>query len=155
MDERDILIQMYREDCKFARHHEVLRATVANIIIAVTAGILGLVAFDQKLDLNDLPITIFLTFLGIFGGIFSSKHYERVRLHLNRAKQYLYKLEEIMPDIKLSELRERGNSANKSNFPRLFNLRLNKFWFALHLLISLLGFTMSAIIIFIALSKIR
>ena len=79
----------------------------------------------------------------------------KIILHLNRAKQYLYKLEEIMPDIKLSELRERGNSANKSNFPRLFNLRLNKFWFALHLLISLLGFTMSAIIIFIALSKIR
>jgi len=148
MDERDILIQIYQEDCEFARHHENLRATVANIIIAVSAGILGIVAFDQKVNINDLPLTIFLTFLGIFGGIFSSKHYERVRLHLNRAKQYFSKLEAIAPATNLSELREKGNTANKSRFPRLFDLRLNRFWVALHLLISLLGFTLSFIIVF-------
>lgn len=147
MDDKDILLRMYLQECEFARHHEELRATAANIMIGVTAGILGLIAFDQKISANDLPLTIFLTILGIFGAVFNSKHCERVRLHLNRGKQYFVKLDQVTPELELMRLRQGGDSATKSKFRILYSLRLNSFWLALHLLISLLGASISVLIV--------
>jgi hypothetical protein len=146
VDEKEILALLYQEECSFARHHEELRASVANIIIAVSAGGMGLVAFDQKLAVDDIPLTLFIAILGVFGAVFGSKHYERVRLHLNRARQYTKRLEELAPDMRIASLREAGDEANKKRFPRLFPLRLNSFWVALHLLIALLGVSLTVLI---------
>ena len=64
MDNKDILLQMYREECYFARHHEELRSRAASLIMAVAAGILGLAALDRRLAVDDAPLAVFVVVLG-------------------------------------------------------------------------------------------
>ena len=81
MDKNEILWKLYEDNRNYARFHELQRSTATNLILAVSAGLIGLVTFDKNINLLDLPSVLFLDVLGIFGAIFSAKHYERARLH--------------------------------------------------------------------------
>jgi hypothetical protein len=148
MDAEELLWRLYEDNREFARHHEHLRATASNLTMAISAGVLGLVTFDGHLGTEDFPLTLLLAILGFFGALFTAKHYERVRLHLNRAAQYFAKLDESYPNSKIDELRRMGTSQNNAAFPRLNKLRLHRFWIALHLLVSLLGVSLTIIILY-------
>src|SRR5437868_4603714 len=93
---RDVLWKMYEENVTEGRHHETQRATVTNLVIAIAAAVLGLVTYDKAITHLDLPLTIFLVFLGVFGAAFSSKYYERFRLHMKRAKKYRNALDKLL-----------------------------------------------------------
>ena len=81
MDKNEILWKLYEDNRNYARFHELQRSTATNLILAVSAGLIGLVTFDKNINLLDLPSVLFLDVLGNFGAIFSAKHYERARLH--------------------------------------------------------------------------
>lgn len=141
----DILWGMYQEQCTQSRHHESQRATMTNLFIAVSAGLISLVTYDKAIDVTDLPLTIFLIPLGCFGALFSAKHYERARLHVDRGREYRAKLEEILPGTELSELMGRANKHHNAEFPKVHNWHLNWFWICLHLMIALLGVILSIV----------
>ena len=143
MDEKDILWKMYEENRSYARHHEQLRATGTSLLIAVGAGVIGLITHNRVLGYEELPLSVLLLVVGLFGAVFSAKHYERLRLHLTRAEQYLDALEEHCPDLNLVKLKRAGDRANAKRFPRLSKLRLNRFWGALHLFNALLGLALT------------
>lgn len=55
----DVLFKMYQERCTYGRHHETQRSTVSTIIIAIAAGVTGLVKYDKTIDSLDLPLSLF------------------------------------------------------------------------------------------------
>ncbi len=148
MTDEELLWKLYEDNRGFARHHELLRATASNLTMVISAGVLGLVTFDGHIGTEDFPLTLLLTLLGFFGALFTAKHYERARLHLNRAAEYFAKLAQLHPNAQIDELRRIGTSKNNATFPRLNKVRLHRFWIALHLLISLLGISLTTIIIY-------
>lgn len=139
MDEKSILMDMYREQMAHSRHHEVLRATVSNIIIAVSAGLLGLLTFDNDLTTEDWPMIVFLITVGIFGYLITMKHYQHLQRHYERANGFAKKLEELCPSTEISSIIDDALAKNKSEFPILSKIRLNKYWGALHIIIVLIG----------------
>lgn len=147
MTEFDILKSLYQEDCIFARHHEQLRATITNFIIIVSAASISLTTFDGSLSLKDLPLTIFIFLLGCFGAVFSSKHYERVRLHLRRARKLREEIDKLVPSLNVTALRELANKEHEAKYGKLATIKLNNFWIALHIFISLIGLLLSVIIL--------
>ena len=139
-DVKDFLWGFYQEDIAYARHHETLRATVS-------AGIIGVITFDDKLSLADLPLSSFLTILGMFGTAFTAKHYERYCMHDSRLDEVRRKLDALLPDLKISDLYKTALSKHTKKYPRMCRLRLTYFWMALHLLIAFLGIVIGLLIV--------
>ncbi len=138
-DKIDVLLDLYNEHCDWERHHETQRSSVTSILIAVAAGILGVVTFDGHINAVDVPLTGFLVFLGIFGALFSAKQYNSFSKHQERANKIREALDAALPDAKILELRKAADAAceNKDRF--ISRLRLHHFWNALDILIALIG----------------
>ena len=138
-DKIELLMDVYREHCSWERHHETQRASVTSILIAVTAGILGIVTFDGQINTYDLPLTIFLIILGCFGALFSAKQYNSFRQHQERANRIRKALDALVPDAKLMELRNTADESVRRKNPVLSRMRLHHFWNILHILITFIG----------------
>jgi len=94
---RDVLWKMYQENCTQGRHHESQRSTVAAVFLAIAGAAIGLITFDKGILPSDLPLTIFLFFLGCFGAVFSAKQYERFSFHMERARRDRAALDALLP----------------------------------------------------------
>jgi hypothetical protein len=150
----DVLWKMCNEHYTQGRHHETQRSAVVSAIIAIAAAITGLVTVDGHIESSDIPLTVLLIALGLFGSAFSMKHYERFRFHMECAKQYRNQLDQLLPDAPLRQGRARARSEHKhfsAPFPswtrglarRLPDLRLHYWWLALNLFIAALGVALS------------
>ena len=144
---REMLWNMFEEHCTQARHHEDQRSTVASALVAIAGVITGIVTFDQRITLSDLPLTLMLTVIGVFGALFSAKHYERYNLHLERARTHRAALNELLLGKPLIRLKEEADAANAAEFPIIGKLRLKWFWYWIYVPISLLGLTLTIIAI--------
>ena len=138
-DKVEVLLELYNEHSEWERHHESQRSSVASILIAVAAGILGIVTFDGHISIVDVPLTAFLTILGCFGALFSAKQYDRFTLHKERAKQIREALDRLVPDAKILKLRDSADHRYKKNNHLISRMRLHHFWNTLHILIALVG----------------
>ena len=142
---RDVFWKMYQEHCTQGRHHETQRATVATALIAIAAAAIGIATLDKGLTRSDLPLTLFVVAIGLFGAFFSAKHYERFSLHMERARVYRDELDSLLTGAPLARLKKVADSINARKRPRLERLRLNKFWTALYIFVILLGLVLSVI----------
>lgn len=95
----DILWKMYAENTTQARHHETQRSTVTNLILLAAGSILALTTVDKRINDADVPATILVVALGLFGIVFSAEHYARTRQHLERSKQYRVALDRLLPSL--------------------------------------------------------
>ena len=150
---RDVLWNMYQEHCTHGRHHESQRSTVTNLILAVTAGIIAIVGFDKEITFQDLPAALFLIGLGAFGAGFSTKHYERFHLHMERARNYRNALDELLPQLNSSNqskrpyikaLKKDADERHEKEFLKLQKWKLHtwslhRWWLTLYVLIIVLG----------------
>lgn len=147
-DEDDIRWRMYAEHCSHARHHETLRATTSNILLAISAGIIAVVTRgDRPFLIEYWPLTALLVCIGIFGALFSAKYHERFCMHTERARQYRDALEASLPATDLRRLKKTADRVTKAKFPRMFDLRLHKFWVCLHLAIAAMGVIMTILLL--------
>ena len=142
-NEADVLWNLYEEHCTWERHHETQRTSVTSLLVAVTAGVLSVIAFDHSLSRSDMPLTFFLTVIGIFGAVFSAKHYERFSMHQERANQYRALMDGMFPALLILQTRAKADNLVATRFPCLHNLRLHYFWVGLHVLIALLGMALT------------
>jgi len=122
-DKYDLLWNIYQEHCNWERHHENQRSSVTNILIAVAAGVLGIIALDGKLAPTDLPLTIFLIIQGVFGSIFVAKQYERFARHQRLANKYRQELNDGYLDAKIVQLRKEGDLEQERQYKYLSKLR--------------------------------
>src|SRR5262245_45115208 len=103
---RDVLWKMYQEHCTQGRHHETQRAAVATAVLAIAAAAIGLATIDKGLTQVDLPATVFLVAVGVFGAIFAYKHYERFSMHMKRARHYRDELDSLLFGSPLKRLKK-------------------------------------------------
>jgi hypothetical protein len=141
----DALWRMYGEHCTHVRHHETQRSSVAAAFIAIAGALVGLITYDKELTVGDLPGTIFLLGVGIFGALFCAKQWERACKHTQRARHYRNKIDQLLTGVDIKSLKQKADEVHDREFPRLHKLRLHKFWIGLYLLIALLGFVLSII----------
>jgi hypothetical protein len=138
-DKADILWNLYQQHCEWERHHEEQRASGTSILIAIAAGILGLITFDKHINNSDISLTVFLIIQGGFGALLAAKHYERFCMHRQRANKYRDILDTLFPEARIKALRREADKKNDREFPRLHKIRLHNFWIGLHLLIAMFG----------------
>jgi len=140
MDEKDVLWNLYQEHCTHGRHHETLRATTANILLAVAGGAIAIVTRgNNSLVIEHLPLALFVIMIGLFGAFFTAKYHERFDMHTERARQYRDALEVLLPNTQITTLKAKADAITKWKHSWLFGRRLYKFWIALHLLVAFLG----------------
>jgi hypothetical protein len=137
-DETDFLWGMYQEHTTQGRHHETQRASVTNFIIIVAGATLGFIA-NKGVDRDQWILAIFLIIIGLFGGLFSAKQYERFRFHMIAAGEYREALELILKNS-LDKIRSNAKLKHSKKFSSLLiNSRLYYFWISFHLLVAILG----------------
>lgn len=131
-----------RESWLHARHNETQRSAVSGAVIAISAAVVGFIT-SHELNQNDLPLTLFLMFLGLFGAAFCAKHYERFSLHMEIIRESQVYLDRLLPGEPLEDIFAKAKAAHKRRGHWLRWARLNHFWVLLHLLIALLGLLLS------------
>ena len=114
--------------------------TPRSILLAIAAGVLSVITFNEGITRSDLPLTIFLIMQGLFGALFVAKQYERFARHQRLAGKYRQALNDRFPESQIIALRDLADKEQKKEYPILFDkVRLNKLWVGLHLLIALFG----------------
>jgi hypothetical protein len=87
-DQLELTWRFYQEHCAWERHHESQRGSATNLLLIISAGILGIMTYDGTIGITDLPLAVFLIIQGIFGAIFVEKQYECFARHQRRAGKY-------------------------------------------------------------------
>lgn len=153
--QKDLLWGLYQEHRNHARHNETMRANITNYVIAISAGLVSLIALGGKLDASDLPLTIMLIAVGLPGTIFSASHTERYHRHRQRASEHAQELDRLWFEGGLSAknaaeghrrtLKEVKACADRDHLNRDIYRILRKatnthvLWLIFPLLISLIG----------------
>jgi hypothetical protein len=70
-----------------------MRATVSGYVLTAASALIAVVTFDDKVNHNDLPLTILITAVGLFGMLFAATYTERYHRNRNRASQLLNELD--------------------------------------------------------------
>ena len=141
-DAKEILWRLYQDNYDNARHHESQRSTVTNFIILIAGGI-GTIVSAGGFTRQDLPLTLLLIGLGIFGALFSSSHYERYKRSKERAKAYLRELDFILFESEkeiFKEIKVTTDDKRKKKHPALNKLYdVHWLWMFLPLMVTVLG----------------
>jgi hypothetical protein len=79
-------LQIYFDDhAAQARLHENQRQVMTMAVLGVAGMLIGLVTLGS-MSIWSLPAAIAITALGVFGALFSGKHYERFNYHMSMMK---------------------------------------------------------------------
>ena len=99
--------------------------------------------------MNSLPLSALLTFLGIFGAIAVAKLYERGEFHIEQAKAWREKINELCPEAELLIRKKQGNANHANKFGKTIRegIRLHILWGNLNIAIAILGIVLSVIIL--------
>ncbi len=114
-DEKDVLLAMYNDECTHRRHHETQRSNVANLLLAISSALIGVMLVDGKLARPDHYLGIFMFLIAIFGILLTAKLYERFDLHRERAKKIRYRLDHLSPTLGLEAMRDDAEEKTKKN----------------------------------------
>lgn len=145
---KEILVTMYEENVTQCRHHETQRSAVTSSILTIDTIIIGLITFDKAITSSDIPLSIFLFFIGLFGAGFSLKHYERYSLHLQRAREFRNKIDELFADNLILSLKIKADNEHEKYFPKFRKYRHHFWWIGIHLIVAAIGVTLTLIAIF-------
>lgn len=140
---REYLWKMCEQNVDQARHHETQRASVATAFIAISGALIGLVTFDRSISASDLPLTVFLTTVNLFGVVFQAKQYERFDLHMERARTYRDAVDALLPAAPIKALKIEADLRSARNHPWIGRARLHVFWTGFYLLIAIVGIALS------------
>lgn len=146
--DKDILWKYYEIELNQAINHETSRISITNMILIITGVIISIITFDENINENDLPLSIFLIIVGVFGIIFNAKSYERFNFHNSRASGYRKLLEKQFPRIDFVQSREESDFMNLTKFKYINKLRLNWLWLLLNGFISIFALALTLIILF-------
>ncbi len=136
----DVWLRMYEEQVRHVRHHESLRSSSTNIVVVVSAALLGLFAADMASDRRWI-LALFLILINFYGLIMSLKHYERSRLHHAVSGRYRNVISEAskFDSYVLNELRHQAQRKHKARRSLMSRARAYWMWSGLHALLALFG----------------
>jgi hypothetical protein len=110
----------YNEQASQARQHEDHRERMTNIILSINGVLVGFITFSN-LSIWSLSASLSIIFLGIYGFLFSGKHYERFRYHnsiMGAIKKEMDRthLNPALQRKTLRQIRKEGTSSHYHNF---------------------------------------
>lgn len=144
----EYLWRMVNEHMNQARHQETLRASMTTLLVTLSGALVALVTFDRQLTLSDLPAACLQIFLGVFGVLFSAKHYERFNFHISRVRAFRAELEKRFTGVDWKELRAAADKYHEEGFPKLVKWpRQNQLWLVLHSVNSSVGLVLTVAIL--------
>jgi hypothetical protein len=144
-DLRDVLWKLYQDHYTHVRHYETQRSTVTSLLLTIAAALLAFVTYDRALSRSDVPLTILLLVIGLFGAAFSIKYHERSSFHYNRLLSYRDKLDELLSEPGLLRgLRKEAEAKHRKEFSVLYKgalqwWKVHRLWVFLHLLVACFG----------------
>jgi hypothetical protein len=130
-----------------------MRATVTNVFLTITAGVTGVIALDSKINALDVPLTLFIILLGVFGAVNAAKNYERIQMHTERARGYRDALEELLPTTRIMGIKQDADLIHNANWPRLHKVRLFWLWIGIQIGVAVFGVVLTFIAIFLPVTK--
>ncbi|MCI5140762.1 MAG: hypothetical protein D3909_03340 [Candidatus Electrothrix sp. ATG1] len=141
----ELLVNFYKEHSLWARHQESQRSIVSNLLTTTSALLIGLITYDRSITASDLPLSIFIFFVGLFGILFVYKYYVQFKFHDNRIEGYKREINSIYSYIDFLEIDKKSDELTKGNFVFLSRLNLYKTWIFFHMLIATAGLILSVI----------
>jgi hypothetical protein len=138
-DDVALLLELYSLARAEAKHQEDQRSSVTQYIIAVAGALLAIVALDDELTHQDMPLAGLVFVLGIFGAFASAKYHERFALFMDRSHAYRDELQKLCSDLRLRALRIEAARKTEAAFPRLYQFRADWLWIALNFLVAVIG----------------
>jgi hypothetical protein len=138
-DENDILLALYKQNYDLAFHYQNQRAITTNIILTISAGIIGLITFDQKLEGTDFYAALALVIFGFYGAILNAKQYERFAFYRERARVYRERLDSLFPQALILADKIVADERSRKRFKVLSRIYIWHLWLVLNLFIILIG----------------
>ncbi len=145
----EVLLTVYREERDQGRQSEDQRATLANLVLIIAGALVAFVA-NLRFQLAAALPAGFIVLLGIYGCLGSLKLSERFQLHQERASKIRRRINELVPDAKLEELRHQAAADHRKGNQLFYRIHLSWFWVALHLLIATAGMILLLIVILLS-----
>jgi hypothetical protein len=141
-DITDVLLKTYEENLEQIRQSEDQRAAIANIVVIISSVVLGYIS-QQAISRQILPLTFLLIILGSYGILITRKLYQVFVFHYEKTKWCYAKLDEIYPDLSLSELEEQLSKRTDQEFSFVSRFRLHQLWILMYLGILITGFVLA------------
>ena len=136
------LWHFYTEHAAQARQHETLRATVASILGAFAAALVGFTGVGG-LHRSDVPAGVMVFVIGLLGALLSLKHYERNRFHtsvLGAVRREIESARGRSAVASLGSLRDKAKPKPQGPFARwIIDIHLYQLWVGLNLAVAAVG----------------
>jgi hypothetical protein len=136
-DTTTILMRLMEENWLHARQSEEKRATLAIAILVITSTSQITLVFTG-FSIRVLPLTLFLSLLGIYALVFCLKLYERQIFHTSRARKLRARLNDLYPEAEAEQLLKAAEAEHSARHP-FAHVRLHHIWLCLHALIVVIG----------------
>jgi drug/metabolite transporter (DMT)-like permease len=153
-DVKDVLWKLCQDHYTHVRHYETQRSTVTNLLLTIAAALLAFITYDKVLSRSDIPLTVLLFIVGLFGAAFSVKYHERSSFHYNRLLSHRNELDKLLssPGI-LARLREEAEAKHSREFPMLYKgpmrwWKVHRLWIFLHLLVACFGLLLTVLAVY-------
>jgi hypothetical protein len=143
-EETEVLLFFCGQYWEEIRHTEKQRAMLANLIILIASGVLGL-SLQQGLSRAVIPLAALMIVLGLYGTITTLKLHERYSFLQARLDCFYKHIDQLHPDAQFLNLRARADEEHKKQFPFLEWIHVYWLWLLIHILISVGGIILLAI----------
>lgn len=88
-DRIDLLWRFYDQENVLLMNEESQRSTATNLILVMATAVLGILGWNKSLTMSQLPLAIFLVFIGVLGVLFALKYRHSRAWHENVKLEYL------------------------------------------------------------------
>jgi len=125
---------MYEEHAEHARQHEVLRAAVTGLMMALIAGLLAFAVDPGK----QLMAGGLMCAVSLLGALLNHKHYERYELHKGILRGYRAALEAGVSPA-LAAINSTCRKKHEAQYPFTHKVRLRTLWAVIYCATFLIG----------------
>jgi len=135
---------MYEEQIRHIRHHETLRTHSTNVVVILSAGVLGLLSSGVVTSEVQYFLAVFLALMNGYGIIISKKHYEISRLHHEVSSRYRTVISDHS-SLGHTNLNNQGEVAHREHYGKstiITKIPAHRLWSWLHAIIVLLAISM-------------
>lgn len=129
-DAVELILEMYKIQIARSEHYEDLRATLTNVVLAISTGLSAVAMFDNTLSPGDGWLGATIVVWGIVGYSGSKLHANRSRRHGHRAAAYRDMLDKLVPTAGINVVRQQ--IAEERTW-------LNRTWSLVHLGVVITG----------------
>jgi hypothetical protein len=135
------LIEFYKDNVAYQRHHEEIRFKGSQLIIALAAALIATLKFTNGSATNYANAT-FVVLLGCLGVAQVLKHTERADRHASIARAYRKSISDLSSASfgkSVEDIHDIAAHDHKRKAGRVYRLRARWFWLSMHIAIIGIG----------------